>query len=165
MQKEARFLGHPIHQMLIVFPLGLFVTSLAFDFAYLETGNFGLAAASYWTLSAGIVGALLAAVFGLFDWINIPQETRAKSVGLWHGVGNVMVTALFMWSWFLRREGQPPPGDAMTLSVLGVLLALVTGWLGGELVIRHGIGVDEDASPNAPSSLSHDERWRASHPH
>ena len=129
---------HPVHpyQIFIVFPLGLLTASLAFDFAYLGTGSFSFATASYWTLSAGIMGVLLTAVFGWLGCLRIPHHTRIKSIGLWPGVGNSMVALLFIWSWFIRREDQPPPGDAITLSVLAVVLALVTGWLDGELAIR-----------------------------
>ena len=77
-----------------------------------------------------------------------------KLLGLWHGLGNVVVVVLFIISWFLRRAlpAQPPAG-AFVLSIIAVALGAVTAWLGGELVDRLGIGVDEGANPNAPSSL------------
>jgi uncharacterized membrane protein len=118
--------------------------------------NGRLADASFWMISAGIIGGLIAAVFGLIDWIAIPGRTRAKAIGLWHGVGNVLVVVLFIISWSLRYNGATtaPGGGAIALSLLGVLLALVTGWMGGELVDRMGVGVDEGAHLNAPNSLS-----------
>jgi hypothetical protein len=76
--------------------------------------------------------------------------------GLWHGVGNVVVVALFAVSWLLRRgqDGYVPTGVAFWLEVVAVLLALATAWAGGELVERLGVGVDEGANLDAPSSLS-----------
>lgn len=156
MEAKAKLFGHPIHQMLIVFPLGLLGTSLFFDIAYLITSRNELATVAYWIIFAGVITALLAAVFGLVDWLAIPSGTRAKRVGAWHGSGNVVIVALFAVSWWLRRGGDPaaPPTMAIVLSAVGVCLALWTGWLGGELVDRHGIGVDDGANLDAPHSLS-----------
>lgn len=151
----AKLLGHPIHQMLIVFPLGLLATSFAFDIAYVINGNSQFATAAFWMIASGVIGGLLAAVFGLVDWLAIASGTRAKAIGLWHGGGNVVVVALFIISWFMRfgHRAAPTAGE-IWLSGIGVGLALITGWLGGELVDRLGIGVDQGAHANAPSSLS-----------
>jgi len=166
MSKTVKAFGHPIHQMLIVFPLGLLATSVIFDILYFSQNQTNFAIAAYYTMAAGIIGAILAAVFGLADWLNVPSGTRAKTVGLWHGCGNLIVTLLFLTSWYLRRDIVMPNSTTLTLSIIGVLLALVTGWLGGEMVDRLGIGVDEGANPNAPSSLRTErgsEEWRHSH--
>ena len=155
MESRAKLLGHPIHQMLIVFPLGLLATAVIFDVIYLATGNPRWAEIAYWLIAAGIIGGLTAAVFGLIDWLGIPANTRAKRIGLLHGGGNVVVVVLFLGSWLLRRAHPSAPETlALIPSFLGVGLALVTGWLGGELVSRLGVGVDEGANVNAPSSLS-----------
>ena len=155
MRAKARLFGHPIHQMLIVFPLGLLGTSLLFDILHLATGGDHWAQVSYFMIAAGIVSGLIAAPIGLIDWLAIPSNTRAKRIGLLHGGGNVVVLLLFVVSWFLRRDLPIAPGGLeITLSALAVGLALVTGWLGGELVDRLGIGVDEGANVDAPSSLS-----------
>jgi uncharacterized membrane protein len=155
MHAKATLLGHPIHQMLVVFPLGLLSTSLIFDIAHFVGHNPRWGDISFWMITAGIIGGLAAAVFGLIDWLAIPSGTRAKAIGLWHGLGNVVVVALFAASWVIRR---PDPGvesvPALVLSIIAIALALVTGWLGGELVARLGVGVDEGANLNAPSSLS-----------
>jgi hypothetical protein len=89
------------------------------------------------------------------DWAAIPRGTRAKRIGLVHGLGNVAVLALFALSWVIRRGApEPPPTEAVVSGILGLGIALVTGWLGGELVERLGVGVSEGAHLNAPSSLS-----------
>ena len=154
MEARAKILGHPIHQMLIVFPLGLLATSFFFDIGFLTLHKISLALASYWMIAAGIIGGLAAAVFGLIDWLAIPAGTRAKRIGLWHGGGNVVVVVLFLASWWLRRAAHAsPPMTAIVLSAAAVCIALVTGWLGGELVDRLGVGVHDGANLNAPSSL------------
>lgn len=106
-------------------------------------------------IAAGVIGGLLAACFGLIDWLAIPSGTRAKTIGLWHGASNVVVVLLFSVNWLLRWETPNAPGPlALTLSFAGVGLTLVGGWLGGELVGRLGVGVDDGAHLDAPSSLS-----------
>jgi uncharacterized membrane protein len=141
--------------MLIVFPLGLLATSLIFDIIHWITGNGFFSIVAFWMMSAGIIGGLLAAIFGLIDWLAVPADTRAKRIGLWHGVGNVVVVVLFILSWLIRLGAQRNPNVfAYILSIVAVLLALVTAWLGGELVDRLGVGVDEGANLDAPSSLS-----------
>ncbi len=158
MESRAKLFGHAIHPMLIVFPLGLLATAVIFDVIYLFTGNAEPVTFSYWAIAAGVVGGLLAALFGFWDWLHIPGGTRAKGVGLWHGGGNVVVVALFIVAWLLRRGASGPEyrpdGLPFILEVIGVLLALVTGWLGGELVERLRVGVDDGAHLDAPSSLS-----------
>ena len=152
---QARFLGHPIHPMLIVFPLGLLATAVAFDIVGLVQADNSWFGISYWMIAAGIIGGLVAAVFGLIDWVGIPSGTRAKTIGLLHGGTNVLVVLLFIGSWFIRGSATNTPSNgALTLSFIAVVLALVGGWLGGELVDRLGIGVDKGANPNAPNSLS-----------
>lgn len=155
MEAKAKLLGHPIHQMLIVFPLGLLATSFFFDIAWLVSKRNELAVVAHWMIFAGVISALIAAVFGLIDFLGIPSGTRAKKVGALHGIGNVVVVALFATSWFVRRDNPGVPATSgIFLSALGVGLALFTGWLGGELVDRHAIGVHDDADLNARNSLA-----------
>src|SRR5690606_5973502 len=99
---------------------------------------------------------LLAAIFGLWDWLSIPSETRAKRVGLWHGLGNVVVLLLFAVSWWLRRDtpDHEPRTWSFILALAGIALSLLTGWLGGELVYRLRVGVDDGAHLDAPNALS-----------
>jgi uncharacterized membrane protein len=153
----AKLFGHYIHPMLIVFPLGLFVTAIIFDIVHFITGTPLWSVIAYWMICAGIIGGLVAALFGLFDWLPLDSGTRARRIGLLHGLGNVVVVVLFLVSWLMRR-GDPgaPSVAAFVLILIGGGLGLVTGWLGGELVERLGIGVDKGANPNAPSSLETD---------
>jgi uncharacterized membrane protein len=154
MESRAKLLGHPIHQMLIVFPVGLLATASVFDLIHVVTDSTAMVSAAYWTLSAGLVGALLAAPFGTIDWLAIPSETRAKRIGAMHGIGNVIVSLLYVASWFLRPDSVTPGGGwALALSFAGAGLLLVTGWLGAELVSRLGVGVSDRASLSTPSSL------------
>ena len=153
MKARARLLGHPVHQMLIVFPLGLLATAVVFDLIALFSEGAHWWLASYLTMAAGIVGALLAAPFGFIDWLSIPRNTRARRIGLMHGTGNGVVSLLFLGSWLLRSAEAAAPALALALSFGAALLAVVTAWLGGELVSRLGVGVYEDANLNAPSSL------------
>jgi len=156
MNSRVKVFGHSLHQMLIVFPLGLLATAVIFDAIALATGSGLWHDVSYWMIAAGTVGGLLAAPPGLIDWLEIPSGTRAKAVGMWHGLGNVVVLALFAGSWYLRwtADRMAPPAAALALSFGGVALAVVTAWLGGELVARLGVGVDPGANLNAPNSLS-----------
>lgn len=137
MQPRARILGHPIHQILIVFPLGLLATSFFFDLAWLARRHEQLAIVAWWLIFAGVVGGAAAALFGLIDWLAIPRGTRARRVGAMHGGGMVIVALLYAASWVLRRDAPAHPGGfAILLSAGGVLLTVVTGWLGGELADR-----------------------------
>ncbi len=138
MESKAKIMGHPIHPILIPFPLGLLSTSLVFDVVHLLTGNEKWSEISFW----------------MIDWLAIPSGTRAKSVGLWHGSVNVVMVMLFIVSWLLRADAPGDPGTAaIVISFVAVGLASLGGFLGGELVVRLGVGVTEGAHLNAPSSL------------
>jgi uncharacterized membrane protein len=168
MDSKAKMLGHPVHPMLVVFPLGLFATSLVFDLVRLGGGGEGFSVAAFYMVAAGIVGGLAAAVFGLVDFLAIPRRTRAKAIGAAHGLLNVVIVGLYVASWGIRY-GDPAAasGGAILLSAVAVALALVSGWLGGELVDRLGVGVDDGAHLDAPSSLSGrpaSERWTPPRP-
>ncbi|MGQ3052292.1 MAG: DUF2231 domain-containing protein [Roseateles sp.] len=156
MESRARLLGHPVHQMLVVFPLGLLGASVAFDLIALGAGRSLMAVVAQYLILAGIVGGLMAAPFGTVDWLAIPAGTRAKSVGALHAGGNLVVLALFAASAWLRHDEPASPSVlALGLSFGGAALSLVTAWLGGELVDRLGVGVSEGAHLDAPSSLHH----------
>lgn len=160
MESRAKLLGHPIHPMLVVIPLGMFIGAVLFDALYLWTGYSTLAAAAYWNIVGGIAGGLLAAVFGLIDWLAIPSGTRAKRIGLLHGGSMVVVVGMFGFAWLMRSTTGDATGDiapttgVFLLEAAALLIGGVAGWLGGELVDRLAVGVDDGAHLNAPSSLS-----------
>ena len=166
MESRAKILGHPAHQMLIPFPFGLLATAVIFDIVYLLVGSpetaANMALVSFWMIAAGLAGGLVASPFGTVDYLAIPKGTRAKSVGLLHGAGNVVLLLLFAASLYLRYSSPAAAGTyaptafALALSFLGFLLAGATGWLGGELVDRLGVGVDDGAHLDAPNSLTHE---------
>jgi uncharacterized membrane protein len=156
MESRAKLLGHPIHQMLIVFPLGLLATAVIVDIVYFAGGSLILAEVSYYLVIAGLIGGALAAPFGFIDWLAIPRGTRAKRIGALHGIGNVVVVLAFLASALLRADlPSAPPAAAYVFSFAGAAIALATAWLGGELVDRLGVGVSDGAHVDAPSSLRH----------
>ena len=154
MESRAKLFGHPIHQMLVPIPFGLLAMAVVFDLLALALADGYWSEIAYWMMAAGAVSGLLAAPFGFVDWLGIPSGTRAKRVGAVHGLGNVVVVLLFGGSWLLRGDApRSPEPVAMALSFVGGGIALITGWLGGELVDRLAIGVDDGAHVDAPSSL------------
>jgi uncharacterized membrane protein len=157
MESKFKVLGHGAHPILIVFPLGLLATSVIFDIVHLVTRNTEYSLVAYWMIAAGIIGGLVAAVPGFVDWMSIPKNTRAKRVGLLHAILNDVVLVLFAVSWWLRRDTPPtypPDVPELALSFVALVLALISGWLGGELVERLGMAVHDGANLDAPSSLS-----------
>jgi uncharacterized membrane protein len=156
MESKAKLLGHPIHPMLIVLPMGLLSAAVVFDIVHLLMGDDLFSTIAFWNIGLGVVGGLLAAVFGSIGWFSIPRDTRAKRMGLFHGIGNVVVVTLFGVSWLIRLSdpSYEPSVVAYILSFGGIGLAFVTGWLGGELVDRLGVGVDPGANLDAPNSLT-----------
>jgi len=152
MRSRARLFGHPIHQQLIVFPLGLLATATLFDIIDWIFDWPSLSLAAYYMIAAGIIGGLVAAVFGLIDWLAVPSGTRAKQIGLTHGLSMVVTVVLFIVAWFLHDRGNPDV-LARILQIVDAGIAVFGGWLGGELVDVLGIGVEPGANPNASSSL------------
>jgi uncharacterized membrane protein len=144
------------------------VASVAFDIAALLTRDNTFAAIAFWNLVGGLVGGLIAAIPGTIDWVNLPAGTRAKRVGSIHGLGNLAVLVLFSVACWLRI-GEPGLFNtpAFVIGMVAFGLLGVTGWLGGELVDRLGVGVDAGAHLNAPNSLAGrpareagQEQWR-----
>ncbi len=154
MESHSKVAGHPLHTILVAFPLGLLSASLFFD-AKAKIGHSpDDAKVARALIGGGVLMGLLAAAVGLVDYRAIPTGTRAKAIGTTHALGNVLVLSLFTLSWLKRRPNETmPDNSALALSALGGALAGLTGWLGGELVYRLGIGVDPGANPDAPNSL------------
>jgi uncharacterized membrane protein len=155
MAGKINFLGHPVHPILVVFPLGLLPTAVACDIIFWVTHNPNWAHISYWLIAAGVISGVVAAIFGFADWWGLDSGTRAKRLGVWHLVVNDIMLTLFALSWWLRRSAPDSPTSvAIVLGVVAMLFGLAGGWLGGELVYRLSVGVDLDAHLNSPSSLS-----------
>ena len=147
MASPASIAGHPIHPMLIPFPLALWFFSFVADLVYLWRGNVVWRDwIAFYALLAGIIGALAAAVFGIVDWLAI-KDRAVKRVADWHARLNVIALLIFAASFYLRTtSGLRMLGGSHTipflLSLLGVILITISGYLGGELVFRHGVAVN-----------------------
>ncbi|QKW16977.1 DUF2231 domain-containing protein [Verrucosispora sp. NA02020] len=155
MESRLKVLGHPVHPMLVMFPVALLVTTVLFDLIDTLGGPRFLGEVAYWNLTVGLVGGLLAAVAGAFDLLAIPAGTRAKRVGITHAVANLAVILLFAAVWVVRlnAESRAAGGALIAIEVVALGILGVSAWLGGELVDRLGVGVDRDAHLDAPSSL------------
>lgn len=155
MESGARLLGHSIHPILIVFPLGLLSTGVIFDFIHLLGGSPTFTLVAYWMIASGLIGGVVAAAFGWVDWFVIPAGSRAKRIGLAHGIVNGIVLLLYAGSLYVRyNDPSQPEIMATVFSTVGAGFALVGGWLGGELVERLGVAVHTGANVDAPNSLS-----------
>jgi uncharacterized membrane protein len=141
-KSTAKLLGHPIHPMLVPFPIAFFIGAFLADLAYLKTGDAFWATAAVWLLGAGLLGAALAAVAGLVDFAG---DRRIRSLGAaWvHMVGNLTAVAIELVNLGLRLNDPAAalPSPGAYLSGAAFLLLGLTGWMGGELVFRHRVGV------------------------
>jgi uncharacterized membrane protein len=145
----AKVAGHPLHPMIVPFPIAFLVSAFVTDLVYLNGASAGWARASMWFLGAGISMALLAAVLGFTDFLG---DRRVRSIrAAWlHMAGNLIAVILAGVNFFLRASGGAEPAVApvgVTLSGLVVGLLLFNGWMGWELVYRHHVGVADDVSP------------------
>ncbi|HLY99506.1 MAG TPA: DUF2231 domain-containing protein [Candidatus Angelobacter sp.] len=144
MRSKASIQSHPIHPMLVAFPLGLWIAGSIFDLMALAQHNAALWAAGFYCVIAGCIGAVAAAVPGALDWLLVvPPQSSGKRTGLWHGSLNLLALVLFISvAW---RQGGPDnvlDGIAFTLMAFGIIVIGISGWLGGTLVYRNQIGVD-----------------------
>ena len=143
-KSTASIAGHPIHPMLIPFPIAFFVATFACDVAFWITGDTGWFEATMWLLGAGLILAGLAAVAGLTDVLG---DARIRGLGTawWHAGGNVLAVVIEIVNIFLRNSGGSgavlPTG--IILSGIVVCILLFTGWKGWELVYRHRVGVSQ----------------------
>ncbi|MEU4714261.1 DUF2231 domain-containing protein [Micromonospora purpureochromogenes] len=155
MESRLKVLGHPVHPMLVMFPVALLVVGTLFDIVDTVGGPDFLGEVAYWNITVGLVGGLLAAAAGTFDLLAIPAGTRAKRVALTHAAANVAVILLFaaVWAVRLNADSRAAGGALIAIEVVGAAILGVSAWLGGELVDRLGVGVDREAGLDAPSSL------------
>jgi uncharacterized membrane protein len=143
---KAKLLGHPVHPMLVAFPITFFSSTLLGSIAYLATGDRDWFRLAYFANGAGVVTALIAAVPGFLDWTGIPSHLRAKQVGLVHLTLNLIVVAIFTLNLGMQgaqlSEAAPAGWSGFVLSFLGVMLLLMSGYYGWTLVQTHHVGID-----------------------
>jgi uncharacterized membrane protein len=150
LRTPASVKSHPYHVFLVALPIGLWVFSLYADLtAHFRWGREVWRAVAYYTLAGGIITALLAAVPGFIDLLSI-HDAKLKRIGIFHMTINLVVVGLYVVNLLLRRGGASEEVAPIILSALGVVLLGISGWLGGELVHRYRVGVQEpgpDARP------------------
>jgi uncharacterized membrane protein len=141
-KSTASIAGHPLHPMLIPFPIAFFVFAFLCDLAFWRTGNAFWGTAALWLLGTGLIMAALAAVFGLIDFLGEPR-IRALNDAWWHAGGNVLAVLIALYNWYMRYTD----GDAailptgLLLSLVVVCILLFTGWKGWNLVYRYRVAV------------------------
>lgn len=133
--------GHPIHPMLVTLPVGLWVFSLICDFVFIYTGDSRWAVAAYFSLGGGIIGALLAALPGLLDFLGL-HDARAHRVATYHLILNLAIVVVQAANFWLRLQDDGNAGVLpRAISMVAVAALVVSGWLGGHLV--HVLGVTQ----------------------
>lgn len=146
-KSTAQVAGHPIHPMLIPFPIACFVLTFVSDLASWKTSTEFWASASLWLLGVGLIMAALAAVAGLIDVLGDDQIRNLSDAWL-HAGGNVIAVVIELYNWYSRYEHGTaaivPTG--LVLSLIVVLILLFTGWKGWEMVYRKHVGVADQAS-------------------
>lgn len=141
MRTPASIAGHPIHPMLITIPVGLLIFSLICDLVALFATNPDVwLIVAFFTMVGGFVGALIAAVPGILDLMSI-EEPTIKKIGLTHGALNVMAVTLYAVNIWMRIDGTSA-STPLVLSIIAVILLGISGWLGAEMVHKHGVGVE-----------------------
>ncbi len=147
MASPASIGGHPVHPMIIPCPIALWVFSLIADVIYLWRGNpVWRDFIAFYALLGGIIGAAAAAVPGLMDWLSLKDPAVVK-IANWHARLNVIALLIFAASFYLRTTSGADLVSGsyaipVGLSVLGVILITISGWLGGEMVFKHGVAVE-----------------------
>jgi uncharacterized membrane protein/nitrite reductase/ring-hydroxylating ferredoxin subunit len=143
MKSKANIKSHPLHPILVNFPIAFFTGTLLFEAIGIFTGRGDMNHIAYYLEIAGICFALLAAVPGLIDFIyTVPPKSSGKKRAAKHGILNVTVVIIFAIAWFLRRQYGTSVYLLLVLELVGVILLSFAGWLGGTLVYRNEIGVD-----------------------
>jgi len=145
MASKASIGGHPVHPMLVSFPIGLWSTSFAADVLFYFWRGPSLMLISKFLLAAGCLGAIAAAVPGIIDWLSI-KDPAVKRIANWHARLNIIALIVFALSLYLRMRVGAHWVDyhlriPFLISFLGMILISISGWLGGDLVYKHGVAV------------------------
>ena len=157
MKTPASISGHPVHPMLVVFPIGLWVSSLVSDLIFLFGRNFLWNSIAFYTMAGGLIGALLAAIPGLVDMFSI-RDQKIGQLAWNHMVVNIVTFVAFALNLFLRLILEPDAFFPVLLSLIGVILLAYAGWLGGELAYVHGVGIHMPQKSPEPESAR--TNWR-----
>ena len=143
MKSTAHFKGHPIHPMLIPFPIAFFTGTFIADLIFVFYGNNTFSSAASYLNIAGVAFALIAAIPGIIDFIyTVPPKSSGKKRALKHGVTNVSVVIIFVIAYLLRQNENSSYTMIVILGLMGMIGLVVAGWMGGTLVYRNQIGVD-----------------------
>ncbi len=143
MKSRASFKSHPLHPILVSFPVAFFSGTLVFDLLAVLFNRDHLAFVGYFLEIAGIFGAVLAAIPGLIDYAHtVPPNSSAKSRAAKHGMTNTLMLLIFTGAWFYRRQETFEPWLLIAMESAGFILLMIAGWMGGTLVYRNQIGVD-----------------------
>jgi nitrite reductase/ring-hydroxylating ferredoxin subunit/uncharacterized membrane protein len=143
MKSKANIKGHPLHPILISFPIAFLIGTFLFEAIGVITGRGDMNHIAYYLEIAGIGFALLAAVPGFIDFVfTVPPASSGKRRAAKHGIINVTVVVIFAVAWFMRRQPGISVYLLLALEALGVILLTIAGWLGGTLVYRNEIGID-----------------------
>jgi uncharacterized membrane protein len=145
----ANILGHPLHPMLIPFPIAFFVATFVCDLVWWATRNPGWPTAALYLLGAGLIMAALAALAGLTDFLG-DGRIRALAPAWHHMIGNVIAVLLSLWNWWRRYEAADTAAVVLPMglvtSLVVVLILLYTGWQGWEMVYRHRVAVYDNST-------------------
>ena len=140
--------GHPIHPILVTVPIGAWVASVVFDIVALASSDeeATFAEGAYWLIGIGIIGALLAALFGLIDLAGIARGTKAFKTGLMHMLINLTVVVVFVVDFIVRAAGdyEEATVGGFVLSLIGLALLAISGYLGGQLAYSYGVRVVDE---------------------
>ena len=140
--------GHPLHPALVALPIGAWISSLIFDIGsrVVDDGAF-LVGGSRWLIAIGVLGALVAAVFGFLDLLAIPRRTPAFSTALLHMSLNLAVVVAYAINFLIRDPDDPAvPWAPLVLSVVSLAALSASGWLGGKLAYHYGVRVADEAT-------------------
>jgi uncharacterized membrane protein len=163
MKSNVNVVDHPLHPILVLIPAGAWITSLVLDIILLATGDTFWFVASFWVMIIGIAGALLAAIAGFIDLFGLPMTDEPKGVGLTHMALNLVIVVLYIINAAAIRApaltsattssalSSATLGWGFVLNVIAVILLVISGWLGGELIYRYGIAVPRETIEHAPS--------------
>src|SRR5689334_4734240 len=143
MKSKAHLKGHPIHPMLVPFPIAFFTGSFLFDLCGALLGKEELWRVSYWLQIAGVLFSLITAVPGFIDFLYaVPPKSSGKKRAAIHGITNVVTMLVFFCIWLYRQTPEMNIWTVIAFDVAGVVLLSIAGWLGGTLTFRNLIGVD-----------------------